>query len=72
MPKTIHYSVDLDFLRDQTMKGITVLVHPVTEQPLSETEVYELIRIEKESGHVVYCPCDNRTTTGHCAGHYER
>ena len=71
MSKTIHFCIDLDFLRETTMKGVRVLDNPITGEPLTELEIYELIRIEKEVGHTVYCPCNNRDQFGKCAGHFE-
>ena len=67
-----HCCIALDKLLELTLKGngSTFLDHD-DGTPLTENEVYQLVRDEKAQGYKYYSSCDNRATDGRCAGHNE-
>jgi len=67
-----HCCISLDKLLELTLKGSgeTFLDHE-DGTPLTEGEVYQLVKEEKAKGYKYYSGCDNRNNEGKCAGHLD-
>lgn len=68
-----HCCIALDKLLELTLKGNgdTFLDHP-DGTPLTETEVYQLVREEKAKGYKFFSSCDARGADGRCKGHQQK
>jgi len=65
-----HCCIALDKIIELTIQanGETFLDHE-DGTPLTEKEVYQLVREEKARGFKYFSGCDNRDASGRCAGH---
>lgn len=66
--KIIHCCISLNKLLELTLKGNgeAILGHE-DGTPLTEVEVYQLVREEKAKNYKYFSACDNRDFEGRCA-----
>ena len=66
-----HVCIKLDKLQEIYLKNpkTDFMIDDATHRPLTDLEVFVMVREEKAKGYTYFCGCDNRTPEGRCAGH---
>ena len=64
-----HACIKLDKLLELTLKGMASFLEDDKGQPLTEVEIYQLVKNEKVNGNTYFCGCGHRDELGKCLGH---